>query len=194
MPFPDEIEPGGVVVSCYRPEWQTEFAVLADRLRGVLGFPAGTIDHIGSTSVPGLAAKDCIDVQVRVDRIDAPGVVPLFEAAGFRMRPESWNRVETSGGIRCTKLVFAPPMGSRPCNVHVRSHTGANTRFALLFRDFLRADRDARDAWGAFKQRLARSVPSLADYGQIKAPATDVLMIAAERWAAATRWSPTGDL
>lgn len=43
---------------------------------------------------------------------------------------------------------------------------------------------------GAFKQRLARSVPDLLDYGQIKAPATEILMIAAERWAAATGWQP----
>jgi dephospho-CoA kinase len=60
---------------------------------------------------------------------------------------------------------------------------------ALLFRDYLRADDAARRAWGAFKQRLALSVPDLLDYGQIKAPATQVLMRAAERWAAETGWS-----
>jgi hypothetical protein len=47
-----------------------------------------------------------------------------------------------------------------------------------------------RDGWGAFKRRLAASVPDLADYGQIKAPATEILMGAAERWAAATGWTP----
>jgi hypothetical protein len=47
----------------------------------------------------------------------------------------------------------------------------------------------ARRAWGAFKQRLAITVPDLMDYGQIKAPATDILMAAAERWAAETGWS-----
>jgi dephospho-CoA kinase len=58
----------------------------------------------------------------------------------------------------------------------------------MLFRDFLRADGRARDAWGAFEQRLAISVPDLLDYGQIKAPATDILMAAAERWATETVW------
>jgi hypothetical protein len=53
----------------------------------------------------------------------------------------------------------------------------------------LRADQDARRAWGAVKQRLALSVPNLLDYGQIKAPATQVLMAAAERWANDTGWS-----
>ncbi|WP_335983025.1 GrpB family protein [Streptomyces sp. CA2R106] len=100
--------------------------------------------------------------------------------------PGTWNRIEVSGGQRCRQLVFAPPVGARSWNVHLREGAGANARFALLFRDFLRADEGARRAWGAFKQRLALSVPDLADYGQIKAPATEVLMAAAERWAAAT--------
>lgn len=71
----------------------------------------------------------------------------------------------------------------------MREDAGPNARFALLFRAYLRADEDARRAWGAFKQRLALSVPDLSDYGQIKAPATEVLMAAAERWAADTGWS-----
>lgn len=75
-----------------------------------------------------------------------------------------------------------------PCNIHLRPDTGANARFTLLFRDYLRADETTRRAWGAFKQRLALSVPDLLDYGQIKAPATEILMAAAERWAAETGW------
>jgi GrpB-like predicted nucleotidyltransferase (UPF0157 family) len=88
-------------------------------------------------------------------------------------------------------LVFAPPVDERSCNVHVREDGGGNARYALLFRDFLRADDHARRAWGAFKQRLAVSVPDLMDYGRIKAPATDVLMAAAKRWAAETGWHAT---
>jgi GrpB-like predicted nucleotidyltransferase (UPF0157 family) len=57
------------------------------------------------------------------------------------------------------------------------------------FRDYLRADETARQAWGAFKTRLAASVPDLADYGQIKSPATEVLIRAAEMWAARTGWT-----
>jgi dephospho-CoA kinase len=72
----------------------------------------------------------------------------------------------------------------------VRLRGAPNARFALLFRDYLRADAAAREAWGAFKRRLAQSAPDLFDYGQIKAPATQVLMIAAERWAADVGWSP----
>ncbi|MGW0665987.1 GrpB family protein [Streptomyces sp. NPDC002746] len=188
MPFPDEHHQ--VAVIDYRPEWPGEFEQLTDHLGAALGDPVVGIDHVGSTSVPGLPAKDCIDVQVRMRTIDEARDGPLLAAIGFRCRPEPWNRVEVSSGHRCRKLVFAPPVDARSCNVHLRESTGPNARFALLFRDYLRGDEVARCAWGAFKQRLAHSVPNLMDYGQIKAPATDVLMAAAERWAADTGWSP----
>lgn len=188
MPFPDELSPHGVTVAEYRVEWPREFERLSAELGDALGPLALAIDHVGSTSVPGLAAKNCIDVQVRVADVDQASIVPIMTALGYRLRPEPWNHVEVSGGVECAKLVFAPPVGARTCNVHFRVHNGPNTRYALLFRDFLRADERARRGWGDFKQRLARSVPDLMAYGQVKAPATDVLMCAAERWAAATDW------
>ncbi|GIF02395.1 GrpB family protein [Paractinoplanes rishiriensis] len=186
MPFADESL--SVVVVGYRPEWPAAFEALAAHIRAALSDQAATIDHVGSTSIPGLAAKDCIDVQVGVPSIDEDRLVTLFGRIGFRLRPEPWNRAEVTGGREYRKLVFAAPAGARTANVHVREHGGANARFALLFRDYLRADSGSRQAWGAFKQRLADSVPNLLDYGQIKAPATEILMAAAERWAAETGW------
>ncbi|MGX6601184.1 GrpB family protein [Micromonosporaceae bacterium Da 78-11] len=181
MPFPDEITPVRVVP--YRATWPADYETLAARLRQAMGAAAVAIDHIGSTSVPGLAAKDCIDVQIQAHTLD-PG--PLT-AAGFRCRPEPWNRSEVSYGVSSAKLVFAPAAGQRTVNVHLRPAGGPGSRYALLFRDYLRADPAARDAWGAFKLRLAASVPDLAGYGQIKAPATEILMMAARRWAAVSR-------
>jgi GrpB-like predicted nucleotidyltransferase (UPF0157 family) len=166
MPFPDEVSTGISVVD-YRVEWPGEFEVIAHHLRSAVGAQA-TIDHVGSTSVPGLAAKDCVDVQIRVAELDS--IKPLLAELGFRLRPEPWNQVEVSSGQECRKLVFAPPVGARTSNVHVRLHGGPNARYALLFRDYLRADEGARDGWGAFKQRLATRVPDLMDYGQIRRP------------------------
>ena len=186
MPFPDE--PADVTVVDYQPQWPDEFDQIAERLSDVLGEAAIRIDHVGSTSVPGLAAKDCIDVQVQVALVDESTIVPQMESIGFRCRPELWNRSETSSGVTSSKLVFAPAVGSRLCNVHFRQYGGANARFSLLFRDYLRADHVARIAWAEFKQSLARSVAYLASYGQIKAPATEILMRAAEQWAVDTRW------
>ncbi|WP_329570058.1 GrpB family protein [Kitasatospora sp. NBC_01266] len=186
MPFPDEQAP--VAVVDYQAGWSAEFELLAERLRAVLGELALAVDHVGSTSVPGLAAKDCIDVQVRMRSIEQAREVALFATIGFRCRPEPWNHLEVTAGRQSRKLVFAPPVGARRCNVHLRESDGRAARHALLFRDYLRADEAARRSWGAFKQRLAQSVPDLGDYGQIKAPAWEILMAAAERWAADTGW------
>ncbi|HEV2375823.1 MAG TPA: GrpB family protein [Streptosporangiaceae bacterium] len=148
------------------------------------------VDHIGSTSVPGLAAKDCLDVMVQVRDLADLAVGAALESHGYRRRPEPWNSEEVSYGVSCPKQVFAAAAGGRPCNIHVRVQGGLNVRYALLFRDFLTADRQAALAWGRFKARLAGSVPDLADYGQIKAGAQEVLMLSAERWATAAGWCP----
>ncbi|ATL26396.1 GrpB family protein [Streptomyces formicae] len=189
MPFPDESAHPLTVVDS-QDTWPGEFARVAERLRPALGGLAVAVDHVGSTAVPGLAAKDCVDVQVRVASLDEEQVVPRLAAIGFRCRPEPWNRSEISFGHPGRKLVFAPPVGARRCNVHLRVDGRSNAQYALLFRDYLRADRVAREAWGAFKRRLARSVGTLEEYGRIKAPATDALMAGAQLWAIQTDWSP----
>jgi GrpB-like predicted nucleotidyltransferase (UPF0157 family) len=187
VPFPDEHR--RVALIDHRPDWAADFRALATTIRRALGADVAGIDHVGSTSVPGLPAKDCIDVQVRLSSFDELRVVTQLAEIGFRRRREPWNRSEVTAGKAYRKLVFAPPVDARPCNVHVRENGGGNARYAVLFRDFLRADEEARQAWGAFKQRLAVNVPDLLDYGQIKAPATDILMSAAERWATDVGWS-----
>jgi GrpB-like predicted nucleotidyltransferase (UPF0157 family) len=188
VPFPDEPFTQRVEVVPYRAVWAGEAALLVVRLRELL--PAAvSVEHIGSTSVPGLAAKDCLDLMVQVESLDS-GVAAVLERQGYRRRPEPWNRQETSFGTVCDKQVFAPPPGGRACNIHVRVHRGANVRYALLFRDYLTADSQAADAWGRFKVRLAQSVTDLADYGQIKAPAQEILMQSAQRWARDHDWQP----
>ncbi len=188
MPFADEVGP--VKLVAYRASCTTEFDAIPARLSDAIGALASSIDHVGSTSVPGLPAKDVIDVQVRVPRLDRQPLVQRFERIGFRLRPEPWNSFEVSLGERYEKLVFAPPVGERACNVHVRIDGQPNARFALLFRDFLRANDEARDAWGEFKTRLVAEVTDLGCYGQIKEPATMLLLEAASAWAVSTNWSP----
>ncbi|MCF3125495.1 GrpB family protein [Streptomyces arenae] len=188
MPFPDEATDVSVVD--YQDTWPRDFERIAERLRPALAGLAVAVDHVGSTSVPGLAAADCVDVQVRMTSLDEARDVPLLAALGFRCRPEPWNRSEISFGHPCPKLVFAPPAGARRCHVHLREDRRSNSTYALLFRDYLRANREARDAWGAFKRRLASSAPALEEYGRIKAPATDALMAGAQLWALQTDWVP----
>ena len=189
MPFPDELARGLVVVA-YDSRWPGDFAVLASRLQDALGPMAVRVSHVGSTSVPGLAAKDCIDVQVEARALDEDLVTGCFGAIGFRLRPEPWNRAEPTPGGPCPKLVFAPPEGERASNIHVVQAATEAARRKLLFRDFLRANDTARDAWGDFKQRLAAMASDIYQYGQAKAGPTEILLIAAESWARQVQWAP----
>lgn len=102
---------------------------------------------------------------MHVDELDDGPIVAAFDAIGFRLRPEPWNRTETSDGGSWPKLVFAPPAGERAANVHVRLVGSVTARRNLLLRDFLRVDARARTAWGLFKQRLACTATDLYDYG-----------------------------
>lgn len=187
MPFPDEPFSGRVEVIPYRETWAGEGAQLVDTLR-VLVPDSVSVDHIGSTSVPGLPAKDCIDVMMQVCDLDDSDAATVLAHHEYRQRPEPWNQEETSYGVTYRKLVFAPPIGGRACNIHVREHGGQNVRYALLFRDYLRADVQAASAWGRFKVRLAHSVDDLEGYGQLKAAAQEILMQSAERWASHVGW------
>jgi GrpB-like predicted nucleotidyltransferase (UPF0157 family) len=189
VPFPDELARGLAVVG-YDHRWPGEFAILAEQIQGALGPAAVQISHVGSTSVPGLAAKDCIDIQAEVRTLDENLIAGCFATIGFRLRPEPWNRTEPTPRGPCPKLVFAPPAGERASNIHVVQAASTIARSKLLFRDFLRAHDPARDAWSDFKQRLAAMATDLYQYGQAKNGPTQILMIAAENWAHQTHWTP----
>jgi len=189
VPFPDEkFSQNGVEVVDYRPEWADEGVEKTAWLARLLPEAMAT-DHIGSTSVPGLPAKDCIDLMVRVESLSEVDLRPLAEA-GYRERPEEWNRVEALGKAQHPKRVFAPPVDGRSVNIHVREAHREPARYALLFRDFLRANDDHRDSWGRFKLRLAEECPDLYVYGQLKATVQPLLMALAEQWAAQHAWCP----
>src|SRR5579872_5871374 len=138
VPFPDELRPVAVVP--YRPGWEAEFSALAERIWALRLAEMGEVEHVGSTSVPHLAAKDVIDVQVRVDDLDPELVTERFAGIGFRRRPEEWNNLEDTRRGPVPKLVFAPPVDARHVNVHVRVDGSQGARDTLLFRDFLRAE------------------------------------------------------
>lgn len=188
MPFDDERFAHSVDVVKYRPAWVDEGGALIAVLRGLVP-GADAIDHIGSTAVPGLPAKDCLDAMVRVESVVDIDLGALADA-GYRERTENWNRVEVLGAASYPKKVFAPPVGGRRVNIHVRETGSPTARYGLLFRDFLRADPESREAWGEFKTRLTDGKPDIYAYGQIKATVQPLLMRLAEQWATDTNWSP----
>jgi GrpB-like predicted nucleotidyltransferase (UPF0157 family) len=188
VPFPDEKFAQDVELLPYQSKWANEGVALRAKLEQMLP-GARAIDHIGSTSVPGLPAKDCLDLMVRVESLPDMDLSPLTQA-GYRERPEEWNRTEALGTTTHPKRVFAPPVGGRSVNIHVREAHSDTARYALLFRDFLKANDRHRDTWGRFKVRLVQERPDIYTYGQMKATVQPLLMALAERWAAEEGWQP----
>jgi GrpB-like predicted nucleotidyltransferase (UPF0157 family) len=177
-----------ILIEPYSERWPSQFRELAGRIRAALGDRALRIDHIGSTAVPGLAAKPVIDVQVTVR--DLGDADPLLGAGfeekdGFRdHRPPGAEGPDADWRKR-----FFNPSADR-ANVHVRVHGRANQRYALLFRDYLRAHPDSAKAYEELKRGLARYMPDIGAYTDVKDPACDLIAIAAEAWAAAAAWEP----
>jgi GrpB-like predicted nucleotidyltransferase (UPF0157 family) len=82
------------------------------------------------------------------------------------------------------------PEGQRRVNVHLRVLGRANQRYALLFRDYLRAHPAMAQAYAELKRRLAESLADPKMYPDVKDPAVDLIYLAAEDWASATGWQP----
>lgn len=186
-----------VEIGSYQERWSQEFVTIGQALRGALGNLALRIDHIGSTSVPGLAAKDIIDIQVTVASL-LP-VEPLDAALGtigFTRRVEVTSDHRPPGDTTSpnegwAKYLYKPPDGHRLTNVHIRVDRAANQRYALLFRDYLRANGESAAAYAETKRRLAHYLPDNRHaYVTIKDPVCDLISIAAEAWAKAINWQP----
>jgi GrpB-like predicted nucleotidyltransferase (UPF0157 family) len=178
----------------YNPNWPAEFEQIAASIHAALGLLALRVDHIGSTSVPGLDAKDIIDVQVSVANFDAP-LVAVFQSIGYNLRPDITGDhlppLTKSPASEWEKRYFSPPAGQRPTHMHVRILGHANQRYALLFRDYLRATPAAAAGYGAFKHCLVSyHADNREIYTLIKDPVCDMIMTAAEDWAQRTRWAP----
>lgn len=173
----------------HRPGWAREFEELARGLDDALGSAATRIDHVGSTSVPGLAAKDVLDVQVTLpDWSREAGVRAALESRGYRFQP-AVRRDHCPPGIaddpeQWRKLYFDGPPGGRGVHVHVRAAGRANQRYALLFRDYLRAHPRAAAAYAQLKLRLAAVCGAdRCTYSEVKDPVCDLVLEAAEAWA-----------
>jgi GrpB-like predicted nucleotidyltransferase (UPF0157 family) len=178
----------------YQTRWPSEFQTIGSSLRAALGDAALAIHHIGSTSVPGLAAKDVIDVQITVADLEHPNLKPGLEQLGFTWREgQLEDHVPPSMTLEPLHLekFFAADLNPRRTNVHVRVEGRFNQRYALLCRDYLRAHDGTRDAYAEVKRQLAKHFPDNADaYYDIKDPAFDLFMSGAWEWAEFTDWQP----
>jgi GrpB-like predicted nucleotidyltransferase (UPF0157 family) len=144
-----ELKPlaGPIQIVDYDPEWPRLFEREAERVQAALGDRVLLLEHVGSTSVPGLAAKPKIDMLLVVaDSADEPAYVPSLEAAGYvlRVREPDWY----------DHRMFKGP--DTDINLHVYSSGCPEIDRYLLFRDWLRSNASDRRLYERTKRELAR--------------------------------------
>ncbi|MFI1193706.1 dephospho-CoA kinase [Micromonospora sp. NPDC020750] len=175
------------------PTWPQQYARLAARIRHAIAPADLRIDHIGSTAVSGLAAKDVIDIQLTVPSLaEADGsLADRLAAAGFpRLPGQWWDNPRPEGCDRWEKRLHGSADPDRPVNLHLRPAGSPGWRYALLMRDHLRADPDQQAAYLALKRELAASAPDTVTYTTAKDPWFDEEHHLAEEWAARSGWRP----
>jgi GrpB-like predicted nucleotidyltransferase (UPF0157 family) len=137
---------GPIALEEYNPMWPARFARETERIRAVLGHRALRIEHIGSTSVPRLAAKPVIDILLVVaNSADEPAYVPQLEAAGYllRIREPDWHE----------HRMFKGP--GLDLNLHVFTAGSSEIDRVLLLRDRLRNNAAERQLYEQTKRKLA---------------------------------------
>lgn len=178
----------------YNYRWPEEFLESGAQLRRSLGDVALRIDHIGSTAVPDLPAKDVIDIQITVPAL-TPQVAKAFYSLGYVKSHHVSDHVPPgfpTAPAQWEKWVFKSGEQQRPVNAHARMPGRANQRFALLMRDYLRSFPLAAQAYGLTKRAIINRHPEddLTVYYEIKNPVFDLIYCGAEYWAEQTEWQP----
>ena len=146
-----------VEVVQYDDAWPARFTAEADQIRAAVGSELRRIDHVGSTSVPGLAAKPVIDIALSIESFDTLDIAAL-EALGYRY-------VSEYDELTPNRRYFSKP------GYHLHAYEQEHEEFLdyVRFRDYLRTHDEDRDAYGALKLRLSRD-HERAEYQEGKNP------------------------
>lgn len=168
---------GTIELAPYDPAWPSHFGRLAGEVRAALGHRARRIEHVGSTSVPGLFAKPVIDMILVVDdSSDEAAYVPPLEAAGFalRIREPEWNEHRLLSPSRI------------PANLHVFSVGCPEVEQMVLLRDWLRSHEEDRALYERTKQELAnRTWRHVQEYADAKSEVVRAILARADRGSGA---------
>ncbi|HET8879292.1 MAG TPA: dephospho-CoA kinase [Arthrobacter sp.] len=187
---------GGPVLSPANPEWPAQAARIIARLKVAAGTGVLALDHVGSTAVPGLAAKDVLDLQLGVENMAAAeSLATVLADAGFPAWPGIVSdnpKPSHPDPADWRKRLHGSADPGRPVNLHLRAVGSPGWRFALCFRDWLRDDADARAAYLKEKRRVAKLHEvdkSTAAYAADKeAWIAGYAAPRMEEWAARTGW------
>jgi len=178
------------------PGWPAQADRLIARIRHALRPQLGAeadVSHIGSTAVPGLSAKNVIDLMLAVRTLDeADALAGALASAGLPRRLGEW--VDNARGVpgkTWPKRLHGSADPGQAVNLHVRVAGSPGWRFALLMRDHLRSVPAARDGYAAAKQVWQAQHPDRGSYAEAKEPWFDAEAEAAHEWAEQTGWQPS---
>lgn len=173
-----------IIVVPYDEKWKNEFIRTGSLLRQVLGDIAIRIDHIGSTSIVGLAAKPIVDIQVSVKNLEPMNYKPLIESVGYIHRTDNLDK---------TKRYFRESEGMKRTHIHVREIGSWSEQFALLFRDFLREHKEYCNEYVEAKyslMKLYKHAYERHQYVEGKNPIIWKIMNEASQWSQRVGWKP----
>ncbi|MBO0680631.1 dephospho-CoA kinase [Mycolicibacterium sp. S2-37] len=173
-------------IVAYDPNWPDQARRAVARLTTACGHHARRVDHVGSTAVVGMDAKDVIDIQVTVESLAAAdGLADALLAAGYpTVREITEDNPHTDDKARWQKRFHASADPCRPTNVHLRVDGWPNQQFALLFPAWLAANPDVRQEYLGIK-RDALNAP---DYADAKEPWFRNAYPRARQWADENGW------
>ena len=162
------LERRAVEIVEYEPSWADRYAAEAARIHAALDGREALLEHIGSTAVPGLAAKPIVDILlVVVDPADEAAYVPALEAAGYevRIREPAWFE---------HRMLRTP---ARDVHLHVLPAGCPEIERYLLLRDRLRSDASERELYTATKRRLAvQTWPTVQHYAEAKSQVVEAII------------------
>ncbi|MBD0323809.1 MAG: dephospho-CoA kinase [Aldersonia sp.] len=179
------------------PTWAAQAARLVQRLQLVCGERAVRVDHVGSTAVPDIVARDIIDLQITVkdletadalaDTLADAGIPRIEDVTGETPKPAYAVGGEADPALWAERMHGTADPG-RLARIHLRVDGWPGQRFALLLRDWLRAEPEERAAFQSAKHR-ARTDPDVS-YADALAPWFDGAYRRSEQWAQRTGWTP----
>ena len=151
-----------VVIVEYQPQWPALYEEEKTRILNVIGHKVISIEHIGSTAVPGLGAKPIIDIMIGVNQLaDAEECIEPLITIGYEYRPPE------KAGIPERRYFTKGHPQARTFHIHMVELTSDFWERHLLFRDFLRAHPDVADQYYRLKKKLA------TEYGNNREGYTD---------------------
>ncbi|MFL5537455.1 MAG: GrpB family protein [Longimicrobiaceae bacterium] len=164
-------EPREIVIAEYDPAWPARYEAHARVIRDALGGTLLRIEHVGSTSVPGLAAKPIIDILAVVpDSADESAYVPQLGAAGYSLRVREPDFFEH----RMLRTA------ARDVHLHVYSPGAPEIGRMTAFRDRLRRNAEDRARYEAVKRRLAaQRWPDMNAYADAKTEVVESIIAVA---------------